>query len=91
MFPHRVPKERDALSPEPMVYSFIYICHSPQLRSPPMKVVKTYGHCPQSPTWMEGLPTTRRGLVPQGVRLWHCYHYSSAMQPSAQYLPPWLG
>jgi hypothetical protein len=25
------------------------------------------------------------------VRLWHCYHYPSAMQPSAQYLPPWLG
>ena len=26
MFPNRVPMERNALSPEPMVYSFIYIC-----------------------------------------------------------------
>jgi hypothetical protein len=29
MFPNRVPMERDALSPEPMVYSFVYICQSP--------------------------------------------------------------
>jgi hypothetical protein len=30
MFPKRVPMERDALFPEPMVYSFIYIYWSPQ-------------------------------------------------------------
>ena len=30
MFPNRVPKEREASSPQPMVYSFIYICQSPQ-------------------------------------------------------------
>ena len=29
--------ERDALSPEPMVYSLIYIRQRPQLRSPPTK------------------------------------------------------
>jgi len=37
MFPNRVPLERDAPSPEPMVYSFIYTCQSPQLRSSPKK------------------------------------------------------
>jgi hypothetical protein len=31
-FPNRVPMERDAPSPEPMIYSFIYICWSPHLR-----------------------------------------------------------
>jgi len=30
MFPNRVPAEREALSPEPMVYSFVYICHIPK-------------------------------------------------------------
>jgi len=24
-------------------------------------------------------------------RLRHCYYYTSAMKPSARYLPPWLG
>jgi hypothetical protein len=28
MFPNRVPMEREASSPEPVVYSFIYICQS---------------------------------------------------------------
>jgi hypothetical protein len=75
--------ERDAASPEPMVYSFIYIRQSPQLRSLPTKTGKSYGHCPQSPTRMEGLHTVGCGLVPQGDRLQHSYHYISAMQPSA--------
>jgi len=66
MFPNKVPMERDALSPEPVVYSFIYICQSPQLRSPPMKVGKTYGHCPHSPTWMEGLHTAGVAWFPKG-------------------------
>ena len=35
--PNRVSTERDAPSPEPMVYSFIYICQSPHLRSPTTK------------------------------------------------------
>jgi hypothetical protein len=30
MFSNRVPMERKASSPEPKVYSFIYICQSPQ-------------------------------------------------------------
>jgi len=29
MFPNKVPMGRDALSPEPMVYSFIYMSESP--------------------------------------------------------------
>jgi len=34
-----VPVEGDAPSPEPMVYSFIYICQSTQLRSSPTNFV----------------------------------------------------
>jgi len=33
--------ERDTPSPEPLVYLFIYVCHSPQTRSPPTKWRKT--------------------------------------------------
>jgi len=33
--PNRVPMERDAPSPKPVVYSFIYICWSPQKGDPP--------------------------------------------------------
>jgi len=54
MFPKRVPMERDAPSPESMVYSFIYTCQSPQLRSSPKKKgEKTYGHRPRRPTQTE--------------------------------------
>jgi hypothetical protein len=90
-FPSRVHMERDAPSPEPMVNSFIYVCQSPQWRSPPTKWGRTYSHCLWSPNQMEGLLTMGCGLVPQGDCLWHCNHYPSAMQPSARYLPPWLG
>jgi len=45
-FPNRAPTETDALPPELMVYSFIYICQSPQLSSPPTKWGETYGHHP---------------------------------------------
>jgi len=37
MFPNGAPMERGAPFPEPVVYLFISICHSPQLRSSPMK------------------------------------------------------
>ena len=40
---------------------------------------------------VDGRPTYRCGLVPQGDCLIHCSLYFCAMQPSAQYLPPWLG
>jgi len=39
--PNRVPMERDAPSPEPMVYSFIYICLSSQKRPLPQNAEKT--------------------------------------------------
>ena len=83
--------ERDASSLEPMVYSFIFICRSPQKGALPRNVGKTFIHCPRSPTWTEGLHTMGCGLVPQGDRLQHCCHYPSAMQPSVQYLLFWLG
>jgi hypothetical protein len=53
MFPNRVPLERDALSPEPLVYHSFISVRVPQLRSPPMKWGKTYGHHPQIPTQAE--------------------------------------
>jgi hypothetical protein len=35
MFPYRVSMERDASSPEPVFYLFIYICWSPQKEALP--------------------------------------------------------
>jgi hypothetical protein len=47
---------------------------------------------------VHGAPRGRKAYIkwgaawfPQGDRLWHCSLYPSAMQPSTQYLPPWLG
>ena len=73
------------------VHSFIHISEGPQLRSSPTKQVQTYGRCSRIPTRTEGLRRMGCGLVPQGDRLGLCCHYSSAMQPSTPYLPPWLG
>jgi len=88
---NRVSMERDAPSPEPLVYPFIYVCRSPQKEAFPRNAGKIYGRRPRSPTRMEGLHRRGCGPVPQGDRWRHWYHYLSAMQPSAQYLPPWLG
>ena len=65
--PNRVRMERDAPSPEPIVYSFICVRRSPQLKSPPTKMGKTCGHRPRSPTRTEGLHTVGCGLIPQGL------------------------
>jgi hypothetical protein len=62
--PNRFSVERGALSPEPMVYSFIYICWSLQ-KVLPWYVGKTYGRRPQSPTRTEGLCTMGCSLIPQ--------------------------
>ena len=91
MFPSRVRMEREASSPEPMVYSFICNCQESPIRSPPTKTGKIFSHHPRSPTQSEGLHTMGCSLVPQEDRLWHHILYHSAMQPSAPYLPPWLG
>jgi len=53
--PNRASMERDALSPEPMVYSIINISQSPQLKSPSTNGGKIYDRHPRSPMWMEGL------------------------------------
>ena len=94
MFKNRVPMDRDTPSPEPLFYvfiqSFMYVCTV--LKKEPSHIWgKIYGHRPRSPTQTEGLHTKGCGLVPQGYRLQHCYPYPSAMQPSARYIPPWLG
>jgi hypothetical protein len=59
-------------SPEPMVYSFIHICQSPQLRSPLMKTGKTFAHRPRSLMQREGLHTVGCSPVPQPDRSQHC-------------------
>lgn len=86
--PRGSPTKRDALFPEPLVYSlihsfihpFIHTSPSPQLSSCPCR---ENSHRPRSPTWTEDLQKMRFGLVPQGDRLRHCYYYPSAMHPSA--------
>jgi len=72
-------------------FSFIYICQSPQKGALPQNAGKAYTHYPWIHMRMEGLHTMGCGLVPQGDRIRHCYHHPSAMQPSARYLPSWLG
>jgi len=94
MSPNRVPMEREASSPEPMVYLFIHSFISarvPNTEQSHNKTGEIFGHRPRSPTWTEGLHTMGCGLVPQGDRLRHCNLYPSAMPPSARYLPTWLG
>jgi hypothetical protein len=87
MSPNGAPMERDAPSPEPMVYAFIYISQSPSEGALTRHTGKTYGLHSQSPKRREGLPTMGCCLVPQGDCLRHSYLYPSAMQPSARYLP----
>ena len=60
--PNWVPMERDAPSPEPMVYSFIYSCQSPQLRNPPTKWGKNI--CSPSPELHVERKPTYNGVWP---------------------------
>jgi hypothetical protein len=76
----------------PLVYSFIHISQSPQLKSSPTK----WGENIQSPPSME--PPMDRGPTYTGVwpgsprRLFTTLLLlPRVMQPSTQYLPPWLG
>jgi hypothetical protein len=66
------------------IHSFIHISQSPvkQLSNETWKQTQPY---------TEGLHTMGCSLLPQGDCLWHCCYYPSALQPSAQYTPPWLG
>jgi len=60
MFPKRVPMESDAPSPEPVVYSFIYIRQSPQLRSPSSKMGK-------HTVTVHGAPSGRKAYIQWGA------------------------
>jgi len=84
MFPNRAPLVRDTPSPEPLVcfHSCMYVCRSP----PKGALLHTYRKNIRSPSTepqADGRPTYN------GLR--RCYLYPRAMQPSARYLPPWLG
>jgi len=57
-----------------------YIHMEKNIRSPSMEP-----HTDGRPTYNGVWPGSPRGV------LRHCYLYPSAMQPSARYLPPWLG
>ena len=86
------PVERDAPSPEPMVYSFNYISRRPQLRNHPTKwreniVVVVHGTQSGWKAYIQwGVAWFHKGIV-----------YNTAVttpvacKPSAGYLPPWLG
>jgi hypothetical protein len=73
------------------IASFICISQSPPLKELSHKMGEniwspsTEPHTDEKPTY--------NGVQPgfPGDRLWHCYYYPSAMQPSAWYLPPWVG
>ena len=79
MFPNRVPMERDAPSPEPMVYPFIYICRSPPKMSPPTKYGEnirspsTEPHADGRPTYNGVRPGFPRGSLTTLVSLPRCH------------------
>jgi hypothetical protein len=79
MFPNRDPMERDASSPEPMVYSFIYTCQSPQLRTSPKKWGKniqslsTDAHADRRPTYNEVWHGSPKGLFTTVLSLPQCH------------------
>ena len=64
---------------------------SPHLTSCPTKQ-RRYIRSPSTEPHTFGIPAYS-GVRPgsQGYRLRHCSYYTSTMQPSARYLPPWLG
>jgi len=72
------------------IHSFISV-RVPTEGALPQNGGKIYSYCPWSSTQMEGLHTMGCDLVPQGDLIRHSYHYPNAMQPSACYLPLWLG
>jgi len=82
----------DTPSPEPLVYfSFIHSCGVPK-RSPPTTYIQE-----KPKVTVHGAPRGRKARIQWGTAWFpkgivnNCYLYPSAMQPSARYLPPWLG
>jgi len=89
--PSRSPwREKPNLQGQWLIHSFISV-GVPNKEPAHKKRGKILSHHPWSPMWTEGLHTMGCGLVPHGDRLRHCNLYPSAVQPSARYLPPWLG
>jgi len=69
MFPHRVPMDRDTLSPEPLVYLFIHSCMSAgvpkkqpcyiwaeNIRSPHTEPMQMEGHIQWGAAWFPQEP-----------------------------------
>jgi len=91
MFPNRVHMERNALSPEPVVNSFIYICHSPQLKYPPMKWGKAYGHHPQATHRQNAYIQSGVAWFPKVIIYDTAFTTPMPCKPLAHYLRPGLG
>jgi len=72
------------------IHSFMYVCWRPQKGS--LLRMRKNIRSPSTEPHTDGWPTynTVRPGSPRGL-LRHCCLYPSATQPSAQYLPPWLG
>ena len=83
-------REKPHLQGQWLIHSFISVV-VPNKEPSHKKRGKILSHHPWSPTWTEGLQTMGCGLIPHGDRLRHCNLYPSVTQPSARYLPPWLG
>lgn len=78
-FPNEASMERNAPSPEPMVYSFIYNSESPQLRSSPTKnggkiqSPSTQPHMDRGPTYSGVCPGSPRGSFMTLLSLPYCH------------------
>jgi len=92
MFRNRVPMARDTPSQEPLFYSFIHSRMSAGVPKKEPSYIWGKTRSPSTEPHADGRPTYN-GVRPGSPRgsLRHCYLYPSAMQPSARYLPPWLG
>jgi len=84
MFPTGVPKQRDTPSPEPPDYLFVFVCQRPPKQEPSYKSGKNISSPSTEPRAVER--PTYNGVRPGSPR-----GSLTTMQPSARYLPPWLG
>jgi len=87
MFPNRVPMERDVLSSEPMVYSFIYICQESPVKKPShesgenIQSLSTEPHVDGRPTYNRMQPGSPRGSFTTLLSLLQC-HAAFSIIPS---------
>jgi hypothetical protein len=79
MFSNRAPLEREASSPETMVYSFIYVCQSPHYGALPRKTGEniwspsTEPHTDGRPTYNGVQPGSPSGLLTTLLSLPQCH------------------